>query len=156
MISRSDAEAFLFLEARLMDGHAYDEWLALWADDAHYWVPCNDDDYDHGLHVSIVNEDRTMIEDRIMRLKSGQAHAQDPKSRMCRVVGNIEHRPVGEDECEVLSAFNLTVARHGKIGIVAGRNTHRLRATASGLRIVSKKVVLVDNDEEMHNLTFLI
>jgi 3-phenylpropionate/cinnamic acid dioxygenase small subunit len=32
---------FIYREARLMDEHRYDEWLALWTDDAVYWVPSN-------------------------------------------------------------------------------------------------------------------
>ena len=37
-IERSAVESFLYREARLMDAHRYDEWLALWDDDATYWV----------------------------------------------------------------------------------------------------------------------
>ena len=156
MISRADAEAFLYLEARLMDTHAYDEWLALWAADAHYWIPCNDDDYDPHLHISIVNETHRGLMNRITRLKSGAAWAQDPRSRLSRVVGNVEHEPVDGDECIVRSTFQVIASRQGAIEHVAGRNTHRLRRTAKGLQLVSKKVVLVDNDQVMGNLTFLI
>jgi 3-phenylpropionate/cinnamic acid dioxygenase small subunit len=35
-VDRHKVENFLYREARLMDEHAYDEWLALWADDALY------------------------------------------------------------------------------------------------------------------------
>src|SRR5438445_7077305 len=89
-IDRHKVETFLYREARLMDEHAYDEWLALWTEDALYWVPCNEDDYDPERHVSIVYENRARLEDRIQRLKSGAAYAQDPKSRLSRVVGNVE------------------------------------------------------------------
>ena len=34
-------EQFLFLEARLQDTHAYDDWEALWTDDAIYRVAAN-------------------------------------------------------------------------------------------------------------------
>lgn len=156
MITRADAEAFLYLEARLMDTHAFDEWFALWTTDAHYWIPCNDDDYDPYLHISIVNENHRGLANRIARLESGAAWAQDPRSRLSRIVGNIEHEPAGEDECIVLSTFQVIASRQGTIEHVAGRNTHRLRRTDDGLRLVSKKVVLVDNDEVMGNLTFLI
>ncbi len=37
-----------------MDEHAYDEWLGLWTEDALYWIPCNEDDFDPERHVSIV------------------------------------------------------------------------------------------------------
>ena len=50
-VDRHKVESFLYREARLMDEHAYDEWLALWTDDALYWVPCNEDDIDPERHV---------------------------------------------------------------------------------------------------------
>src|SRR5581483_7241762 len=89
-VDRHQVESFLYREARLMDEHAYDEWLALWTDDALYWVPSNDDDYDPQRHVSIVYENKARLEDRIFRLKSGVAYAQDPKSRLSRIVANVE------------------------------------------------------------------
>lgn len=167
VIGRREVEDFLYREARLMDTHAYDEWFSLWADDAHYWIPCNDDDHDPRRHISLVNEDHEGLIDRISRLKSGAAWAQDPKSRLARVVSNIELAPAvaasGPDsaadsmtECDVHSTFNVTASRRGRIEIIAGRVTHRLRATDDGLRIVSKKVLLVDNDDVMSNITFLI
>jgi 3-phenylpropionate/cinnamic acid dioxygenase small subunit len=147
-------EQFLYREARFMDAHAYDDWVALWADDGVYWLPCNLDDYDPAKHVSLVYENHDGLKDRIDRLKSGQAWAQDPKSRLSRVVSNIEIA-VGEN-ITVHSAFNITASRNGRIEILAGRTEHRLRETADGLRILFKKVMLVDNDEVMSNLTFLI
>ena len=35
--------AFIYLEARLADEARYDEWEALWADEARYWVPRHED-----------------------------------------------------------------------------------------------------------------
>ena len=37
---------FLYREARLQDEHRFDEWEALWTDDALYWVPANGEDID--------------------------------------------------------------------------------------------------------------
>src|SRR5712671_5520993 len=99
-VDHHKVEMFLYREARLMDQHAYDEWLALWTDDALYWVPCNEDDIDPERHVSIVYENRARLEDRIARLKSGAAYAQDPKSRLSRVVSNVEIE--NESDQEVL------------------------------------------------------
>ena len=38
-----EVEQFVYREARLQDEHEYDEWEALWTDDAIYWVPANGD-----------------------------------------------------------------------------------------------------------------
>ncbi len=155
-IDRRQVENFLYREARLMDTHAYDEWLALWTDDALYWVPSNEDDYDPERHVSIVYENRASLEDRIARLKSGAAYAQDPKSRLSRVVSNVEVEEGNDSELIVYSTFNLTAMRRRRMDIFAGRSIYKLRRNGDSFKIAYKKVVLVNNDEVIHNLTFLI
>jgi len=153
---RRQVENFLYREARLMDGHAYDEWLALWTDDALYWVPSNDDDFDPERHVSIVYENRAGLEDRVARLKSGAAYAQDPKSRLSRVVSNVEVEEGDNGELTVYSTFNLTALRRRRMDIFAGHSIYKLRRHGDSFKIAYKKVLLINNDEVIHNLTFLI
>ncbi len=153
---RHAVENFLYREARLMDQHAYDEWLALWTDDALYWVPCNEDDFDPERHVSIVYENRARLEDRIARLKSGAAYAQDPKSRLSRVVSNVEVESGNDAEIVVHSTFNLTALRRDRTDIFAGRAIHKLRPVGDSFKIALKKVILISNDVVIRNLTFLI
>lgn len=155
-VDRQRVENFLYREARLMDQHAYDEWFALWTDDALYWVPCNEDDIDPERHVSIVYENKRSLEDRIARLKSGAAYAQDPKSRLSRVVSNVEIEEGDLGEVIVHSTFNVTALRRGRMDTFAGRAIHKLRPEGDSFKIASKKVLLINNDVVIHNLTFLI
>lgn len=155
-VDRHHIESFLYREARLMDEHAYDEWLSLWADDALYWVPCNEDEIDPQRHVSIIYDNRPRLEDRIERLKSGAAYAQEPKSRLRRVVSNIEIEEGPGGEITVYSNFNLTELRRGRQDTFAGRTIHKLRPAGTSFRIAYKKVLLVNNDEVIDNLTFLV
>ena len=155
-VDREQIENFLYREARLMDENAYDEWLALWDDDALYWVPANDDDIDPQRHVSIVYENKTRLEDRIMRLKSGAAYAQDPKSRLRRVIANIEIEDGENGTVTVYSNFNLTELRRSQQRTFAGRTQHKLRPDGASFKIAYKKVLLVNNDEVINNLTFLL
>jgi benzoate/toluate 1,2-dioxygenase beta subunit len=62
----------------------------------------------------------------------------------------------GAEEMTVESSFVLVEVRRGDKNVYAGRTIHRLRPDGAGLRIVSKKVVLVDNDQYLGNLTFLL
>jgi benzoate/toluate 1,2-dioxygenase beta subunit len=158
MLDHHGVEQFLYREARLMDTHQYDAWLALWAREAHYWIPCNDDAYDASRHVSLVNEDRAGIEDRIKRLTSGAHYAQDPPSRLSRVVSNIELdlEPAPAGVLVVHSTFNLSAHRRGRLDTVAGRVVHRLVHEDGEVRIAAKTVVLVDNDDTIMNLTYLV
>ncbi len=156
-ITRDGVEAFLFHEARLADENRYDEWFALWTDDLVYWVPANVDDYDPDEHVSIIYDDRDRLEDRIGRLKSGGAWSQEPQSRMRRIISNIQIEPAGAaDECLAVSNFVLGEMRRGRENIYFAQQKHRLRSTAGGLRMAAKTVLLVKNNEPLHNLSFII
>jgi 3-phenylpropionate/cinnamic acid dioxygenase small subunit len=92
---------------------------------------------------------------RIARLKSGFAHAQEPKSRMRRLISNVV---IEEAQGEVVASSNFLLAelRRGKQDLFAGRTTHRLRPHDGSFKMTSKKVLLVNNDEPIDNLTFLI
>ena len=155
-VERHQIENFLYREARLMDEHAFDKWLSLWTEDALYWVPSNDDDMDPSQQVAIIYDNLAQMRDRIDRLKGGAAYSQDPKSRLRRVVSNIEIEEADNGEVIVSSNFNLTELRRSKQDTFAGRTIHRLRPDGDGLKMVSKKVLLLNNDEVIDNLTFLI
>jgi 3-phenylpropionate/cinnamic acid dioxygenase small subunit len=149
--------AFLVMEARLMDEHAYDEWLALWdPTEASYWIPCNDDDADPASHVSIANDDYPRLRQRVERLKTGAAWAQDPPSRMRRLVSNLEIEAQDGDVVDVSSNFILVELRRGKQDVFAGRTKHRIRVGHEGFTILSKKIVLLNNDEPLDNVAFLL
>jgi benzoate/toluate 1,2-dioxygenase subunit beta len=148
-------ERFLYREARLMDEHRYKEWLALWTADGVYWVPCNEDDIDPKRHVSIIYDDRERLEQRIDRLASGAVLAQDPKPRMRRVLSNIEWQESGA-EIEAQSNFVLVLARGETQQVWAGRTHHILQRREDALGIRFKKVMLVNADQEMPLLQFLV
>lgn len=147
---------FIYREARLQDEHRYEEWEALWTDDALYWVPANDDNADPTRQVSYIYDNRSRIASRIQQLKTGQRHAQSPASRMRRVVSNIELE--SEDGADVRAAANflLIEVRHGEQNVWCGRTLYRLRREDGGLRMQQKKVLLVNNAEPIRNLAFLI
>src|SRR5260370_665379 len=87
-VDRSAVERFLFQEARLMDEHRYDEWLALWDPDATYWIPCNADDIDPTRNVSVVYDRRGQLRNRIQRLKE-TLWLREQAPRLKRLVSNI-------------------------------------------------------------------
>ena len=138
-----------------MDEHRYKEWLALWTEDALYWVPCNEDDIDPTRHVSIIYDDRVRLQQRVERLMSGAVLAQDPLPRMRRVLSSIEIEADGAEIC-AQSNFILVFARGGGQQLWAGRSIHTLRPDTDGFRMCRKKVLLVNADQEMPLLQFLI
>jgi benzoate/toluate 1,2-dioxygenase beta subunit len=152
---REAIERFLYREARLMDAHSYDEWLALWDQDATYWVPCNADDIDPTLNVSIIYDRRGQLRGRIQRLKE-TSWLREQAPRLKRLISNIEVESATENELVVNSAFILTELHHHTQYLWAGSTTHRLIFDGDSFKIKYKKVVLLNNNEALPNLMFLI
>lgn len=148
-------EQFLYREARLADEHDYDAWEALWTDDALYWVPAGDDDIDPMTRMSVIHDNRNRISTRIKQLKTGRRHAQVPRSRLRRLVSNVEILHADGD-LTVGANFVLVESRERGTHTWAGCYTYRLRVVDGELRMASKKVALVDNARVLPTLAFLI
>lgn len=153
---RVAVEQFLYREARLLDARAYDEWLELYDEKATYWIPSNRDDVDPTRHVSIVYADRGQLELRIEQLLGGGAWSQDPPSRLCRAVSNIEILECGEGVLAVESVVQLVEVRRERQRLFTGRVHHRLRPHEAAFKIAEKRIHLVDNDSVIDNVTFLV
>ena len=153
---RAEVEAFLFREAALLDAREFSAWLELFADECLYWIPSNTDELDPTRHVSIVYDERSQLRERVWRLESGLAYAQEPQSRSAHLVGNVQVLHAGGDEIEAESVFVVTEFRRAKQFVHAGRYRHRLRREGQDLRIAMKKVVLINNDGHLGNLSLLL
>lgn len=157
-VDRAEIEQFLYREARLLDTQRFEEWLDLFAEDACYWVPAGHDDIDPTVHVSIIHDDKAAMARRIKRLRSGHAYAQDPASRVHRIISNVE---VGEpDPANHLLEVNammllVELARHRQT-IHSARCNFSLERQAEGWRIKRKKVNLLKNNEALESTPFLI
>jgi benzoate/toluate 1,2-dioxygenase subunit beta len=155
-LSRSEAEDLLYSEARLLDDLRHQEWLAMLDENATYWIPCNGEGTDPNREISLVFDDKHRLTDRIGRLESGLAHAQNPPSKTKRLVSNVQIENATDDVATVLSAFILYELRRGKERVFAGRYEHGLHLVDGTWKIASKKVVLMNNDEVIDNLTFIV
>ena len=158
---RSEVEQFLFREARLADESQYDEWEALWTDDALYWVPAGGQGGDPSREMSVIYDNRNRISTRLKQLRTGRRYAQAPQSNLRRLISNIEFlggvpNPDGAIDLEVGANFLAIESRARDTHLWGGRATYRLRRDDDTLRLVYKKVVLVDNDRPLPTLGFLI
>jgi len=151
-------QQFLFHEARLADQWQLDEWLTLWAPQALYWVPVNHDDVDPQRELSLIYDDRQRLEMRIARIKSGMAWTQEPRSRMRRVLSNVELAVVPDGMLEVHSNFHLNELRPSTSTQVVwtGHTLHHLLPAGDGFQIALKKVLLLNNDEELPQLSIFL
>jgi len=141
----SEIQDFLLHEARLLDEQRYAEWLDLFAEDAIYWIPTRPNQASPHDALSIIYEPKTLLAVRVERLSRGEMHVQSPPSRTVHHVSAVE-----VDGNEARSALIVAEWRAGPNGEMsrwfAARVTHKLRKEANGLRIVLKRIDLIDGE----------
>ncbi|MGB0629347.1 MAG: aromatic-ring-hydroxylating dioxygenase subunit beta [Alphaproteobacteria bacterium] len=149
----SDATvAFLIHEARLLDERRWQNWLSLFADDGWYWVPIEEGQTDPRTTVSLMYDDRQLLETRVRRLTTGKLHAQSPVSRTTRTIGNATVEDEANGVLTVRSKFQMIEYRRNKQRLFGGTLWHGLRSSGSGFEICWKKVELVNCDSMMDGL----
>ena len=102
---RLAVQDFLVAEARLLDHRRFEEWLALWTDDATYYVPVRvsrkkpaPDVVDE---IGLFDDNKQSLTLRVRRLGTDVAWAEDPPSFTRRFVSNFEIQPEEGGEVRV-------------------------------------------------------
>src|ERR1700689_752573 len=131
-------EQFLLHEARLLDDGKFDDWLALFTAEAWYWVPSEPHQADPVETVSLIYDDRRLLETRVRRLASPRMYSQEPRSRTSRIVANVSIEEAERDAARVRSKFAMVEFRRDSQRLFAGTAFHRLVQTDGGLRIAWK------------------
>ncbi len=149
----ADCERFLLQEARLLDEAKFDDWLALFTPDAWYWVPSQPDQPDPHETVSLIYDDRRLLETRVRRLASPRMYSQEPRSRTSRTIANVTIEEAQPTACTVRSKFVMIEFRRDSQRIFGGTAFHRLVQTENALRIAWKRVDLVNCDAPMDGIT---
>jgi 3-phenylpropionate/cinnamic acid dioxygenase small subunit len=146
-------EQFLLHEARLLDEGKFDDWLALFAADAWYWVPSEPDQADPVETVSLIYDDRRLLETRVRRLASPRMYSQEPRSRTSRIIGNISVEQSEPNSCIVRSKFMMIEYRREQQRVFGGTARHRLVRSDGRIMIAWKRVDLVNCDAPMDGIT---
>ena len=147
-VSRTEIEDFLYKEADLLDTWRLDDWLALLAEDASYYVPPNDKpDADHRSTLFIVADDIARLRERVKRLKDPNCHAEYPHSHTRRMISNV--RITGTDGDTISVAANFVIyrfRRDERIRQYVGSYRYTLRRQGDALKIVERRAIL-DSEE---------
>ncbi len=147
-----DAEVtrLVYREAMLLDRRRWDDWIAMFTEDAVYWVPAwkseeeTTDDPDGQLNL-IYLRDRGGLEDRVFRIETRDSYASVPLDRTVHVVSNVLIENQTGDEIEVTA--NCLVHTYGKKGSMTrgGLYDYTLRRVDTALKIARKKITFIDD-----------
>src|SRR5262249_42197791 len=99
-MTRDQAQDFLNKEARLLDERRYEEWLELFTEDGHYWIPM-DEEADPEPEASILSDDAATRAQRVHQLLRGPHWSQVPSSHTVHSISNIEVDSAGGAEATV-------------------------------------------------------
>jgi 3-phenylpropionate/cinnamic acid dioxygenase small subunit len=146
-------EQFLLHEARLLDEGKFDEWLALFTPEAFYWVPSEPDQADPIETVSLIYDDRRLLETRVRRLASPRMYSQEPRSRTSRIVTNVSIEQADAGSTLVRSKFVMIEYRREQQRLFGGTVRHRLVWVDGRIQIASKRVDLVNCDAPLDGIT---
>jgi p-cumate 2,3-dioxygenase beta subunit len=143
-VTRAEVEDFLYHEAALLDEWRLDEWQALLTDDACYYVPSNDQPAsDHRRALFLIADDRERIRQRIIRVQDPNCHAEYPKSRTRRMIGNVRILEVEGDLIGVAANFVCyRFRRYERIREYVGSYRYVLRRNGDSFRIKERRVLI--------------
>jgi 3-phenylpropionate/cinnamic acid dioxygenase small subunit len=154
VITPSDLTALVYREARLLDELRYDEWLKLFAEDGHYWMPAEWQQTDPRLQASLMYEDLLLLRIRVERLSGARTFSQKPKSRSQHLLQapQIDEIDPVANRYRTWTSFHYAETRGDEWTMYAGWVRHELRLTDGALKIVLKRVDLVNFDAAFGNI----
>lgn len=147
-VTRQQLIDFVVNEAHLLDTRRYEEWNALFTDDAFYWIPLVPDQEDGLNHTSHLYEDQLLRELRIERLKSPRAFSQQPQSRCHHLlqVPVVEQFDANANRFVLRTGFHYTESQGDELQFYVGTFFHHLTVQGGALRMTLKRVNLLNCD----------
>jgi benzoate/toluate 1,2-dioxygenase beta subunit len=147
-------EQYLFREARLIDEKRWDEWAALFADEAEYWVPATRGQPDPHTHVSLIYERSLLRDIRLRRYRHPNAMSLQPQPWSVHLISNVMLDSFDRDAgiCIVNSRFIMLEYRRDDLRTHGGATTHTLDVSGDSWKITMKKVELVNCDGVLDNI----
>ena len=146
-VTQSDVEAFLCEECNLLDERRFEDWLQLFEPDAFYYMPCRPDADRAAHHSALIDDDLQGLRMRVNRLSLPNAHTERPTPRAARILSNVtilSQQPLIVRAKLVMHEFQRRNYARDDYRLFCATVRYGLSNTASGLRIRSKHVDLID------------
>lgn len=146
-----EVEQLLYEEAALLDERDLRPWLDLFTDDARYAVFFRETVQPHDLssarlsapEIELFDDDKQFLEQRVRRLETRLAHAEQPPSFTRHVVSNVRVKAASAEECTAWVNFIVYQTRLDlSQNVFFGRREDMLRVVDGQRRIARRKVVL--------------
>ncbi len=144
------AKDLVTLEGWLLDQRKWDEWLALYLENAEYWLPCWKDEYtltdDPQKEISLIYyASRAGLEDRVFRIRTKRSLASTPLPRTCHIVQVASVTQMENDDMCVESNWVTHSVKQEQTQSFFGQQQHVLRMIDGALRIAKRKIIVAND-----------
>jgi 3-phenylpropionate/cinnamic acid dioxygenase small subunit len=162
MLLQYEVEQFLYHEAALLDDRKFTEWLDLLDPELEYWMPVRSTrargDEAHEFaelgEGAFFDDDKQSMEQRVRKLATGFAWAEDPPSRTRHNVSNVRIVARRGDTIEVACNFLIYRSRLANDNdLWSGLRKDTLRVREQGFTIVKRHLFLDHVSLDSKNLS---
>lgn len=155
-IGLDEATALIWREAELLDRLDYKPWLALWSASGLYIIPTEPGASDYADTLNIAYDGAEMRQARVKRLLSGFSMSSAPPARTVRTVSRFVVAEQGEQAIRLRAAMMLVEYKYERTRVLAADLDYTLVREDGALRIERKVVSLVNADDFLHGIGYLL
>jgi 3-phenylpropionate/cinnamic acid dioxygenase small subunit len=164
LLLQREIEEFLHAEAELLDERQFEKWLDLMAEDLEYVMPlCRNvalgahqrsEDTSQNDEVCWFDDDKETLAKRVAQILTGQHWAEEPLSRMCHLISNVQIIETAPPEVHVKCRFLIYRNRlQDEENLFVGKRQDVLRKVGDGWKVAKRKILLDQNVLLPKNLT---
>lgn len=158
-----EVEQFLYQEAELLDERRYEEWLDMFTEDARYFMPMKRNvKFDQTARektsgsgdMSWFDEGKQTLTQRVRQILTGIHWAEEPLSRVCHIVSNVQI--LSESPTEITAKSRFVVYRNRvetETDFFVGKREDVLRRVDGSWKIARREITLDQNVLMAKNLT---
>ena len=147
------ASELVLAEADSLDRQAWAGWLAMYREDARFWVPAWIEEHettcDPDTQVSLIyHTSRWELEERIGRIQSRKSIVALPLPRTLHVVGGVRVLAAGPEALETSAPAMVYCydVRTASPNLAAVRYEHRFARDGGGKWLIAAKTIVLVND----------
>jgi len=169
LLLKEEIQDFLYEEAEALDERNFEDWLDMLTDDIRYWMPMRRNVKANelgreftreGQDINWFDEGKEPLERRVMQIRTGVHWAEEPLSRICHFVTNVQllsTTPSASDPTEVSVKCRFLIYRNRvqtETDFLIGKREDTLRKVNGAWKVAERKIILDQNVLLAKNLTF--
>ncbi|MDH4585570.1 anthranilate 1,2-dioxygenase small subunit [Pseudomonas sp. BN415] len=143
-------EQFLYRKSALCDAQDWDAYLDLFDEQCEYHLPQWESEHQYttdpkrGMSL-IYYSNRSGLEDRVFRIRTGKAASTIPMPRTLHQISNVRIKERDDGQLEVKTNWHTLYFRLGQSEQFFGHATYHLKPTGESWKITRKHMLLLND-----------